>query len=165
VPDVASFASSPPRPRPVAEADSCRAQAERTARIWRPYDQLRAQAQRYRVWALSHPACVAGQVVGADSPDDYFAEEMAGFFAQWSANPHPLGDLPLVVVMGTYGSSVRPPYLSEADWRSDSVRIDLSRLSRRGLLVRDSLSGHHVQLDNPAVVVTAIRDLLRQVRR
>lgn len=165
VPEVASFAANPPSPRPGVETDSCRAQAERSARIWRPYDQLRAQAQRYRVWALSHPTCGAGQVIGAGGQDDYFAEEMAGFFAKWSANPHPLGDLPLVVVMGTQGSSVRPPYLSEADWRSDSLRTDLSKLSRRGLLVRDSLSGHHVQLDNPNLVVTSIRDLLRQVQR
>ena len=88
---------------------------------------------------------------------------MAGFFNKWSADPHPLDSLPLIVVIGTQGASLPPPGLFEADWRGDSLRIDLSRLSRRGRLVRDTLSGHHVQLDNPALVVTLIRDVLHYV--
>jgi KaiC/GvpD/RAD55 family RecA-like ATPase len=54
--------------------------------------------------------------------------------------------------------------LSEADLRSDSLRIDLSKLSTRGRLVLDSLSGHHVQLDNPMLVVNVIRQMMAQVR-
>lgn len=137
-----------------AEADSCRARAERTARIVRPYDQLRAQAQRYRVWALQHPACGEGQ-------DDLFAEQMAAFYNQWKGNPHPLGELLLIVVMGTQRTGP-PPGLSEAEWRSDTLRIDLSQLSRRGRLVTDTLSGHHVQLDNPMLVVSLIRQILHE---
>jgi hypothetical protein len=75
---------------------------------------------------------------------------------------HPLGDLPLVVVLGLQGSGP-PPGLSEAEWRSDSLRIDLSKLSRRGRRVTDSLSGHHVQLDNPALVVSLIREVLHAI--
>ena len=155
VPPVHSFAESPPPPATGVDADSCRARAERTARIVRPYDQLRAQAQRYRIWALQHPACGSGG-------DDYFAEQMAAYYNRWSTDPHPLGDLPLIVVLGTRDRSP-PPGLSEADWKSDSMRIDLSRLSRRGRMVTDSLSGHHVQLDNPTLVVTLIREVLRAV--
>jgi pimeloyl-ACP methyl ester carboxylesterase len=156
IPPPRSFSESPPVPR--ADADTCRRQAERSARIVRPYDQLRAAAQRFRVWALQHPACVAGQ-------DDYFAESMALFYGQWRNKPHPLGDLPLTVVMGTRSSDrAPPPGLSESEWRSDSLRLDLSRLSARGRLINDSLSGHHVQLDNPSVVVKAIVDLLHQIR-
>jgi pimeloyl-ACP methyl ester carboxylesterase len=126
------------------------------ARIWRPYDQLRALAQRYRVQALQHPSCQVFQ-------DDHFAEEMAAFYRQWAVAPHSLGDLPLVVITGTQDGGP-PPGLSEADIRSDSPRIDLSRLSRRGRLVTDTLSGHQVQLDNPSLVVYVIRELLRQAR-
>lgn len=133
IPPVHSLGQSPPKPR--TDADSCRAQAERAARIVRPYDQLGAAAQRYRVWALQHPACVEGE-------DDYFAEAMAQFYDQWSKKPHPLGDLPLIVVMGTHPDSRKPPPgLPEAEWRSDTLRVDLSRLSSRGRLVNDSLSG------------------------
>jgi pimeloyl-ACP methyl ester carboxylesterase len=148
--------SPPPSPPvlPGATVDSCRTQAAQAARITRPYDQLRAQAQRYRLWALSHPAC---RMVG----DDYFAEEMASFYAQWSTSAHPLGDIPLTVVLGTRVE--RPPGLSDSDWRSDSLRIDLSKLSSRGRLVLDSLSGHHVQLDRPSIVVSVVRDVMRQI--
>ena len=146
---------SPPAPATGAEADSGGARAARTARIVRPYDQLRAQAQRYRVWALQHPACGQGQ-------DDLFAEQMAAFYKRWASDPHPLGDIPLIVVLGTQGTGP-PPGLSEAEWRSDSLRIDLSKLSSRGRLVTDSLSGHHVQLDNPAVVVSLIREVLHAI--
>lgn len=151
IPPVHSFAESPPAPAARADADSCRARAERTAR----FDQLRAQAQRYRVWALQHPACGMGQ-------DDFFAEQMAAFYNAWARDPHPLGDLPLIVVMGTQGRS-KPPGLPEEDWRSDTLRIDLSKLSRRVRLVTDTLSGHHAHLDNPALVVSLIREVLRAV--
>jgi hypothetical protein len=67
--------------------------------------------------------------------------------------------LPLIVVMGTQKRGP-PPGLSEADWRSDSLRIDLSKLSRRGRLVTDSSSGHHVQLYNPSFVVSMIREVI-----
>jgi pimeloyl-ACP methyl ester carboxylesterase len=153
IPPPHPLTESPPAAATGPEADSCRARAERTARIVRPYDQLRAQAQRYRVWALQHPAC-------GEHQDDLFAEQMAAFYSEWATNPHPLGDLPLVVIMGTQG--VRPPPgISEAEWRSDSLRIDLSKLARRGRLVMDTLSGHHVQLDNPTLVVNVILEVLR----
>jgi pimeloyl-ACP methyl ester carboxylesterase len=155
VPGVRSLSESPPRPLPAAEADACRARADRNARIWRPYDQLRAQAQRYRVWALQHSGCFAAE-------DNYFAEEMAYFFNRWSATAYPLGDMPLIVVQGTR-PRVRPAGLSLDEWKSDSLRLDLSRLSRRGRLVEDSLSGHHVHLDNPGLVFTVLRELLRQL--
>ena len=154
VPGARGLQESPPVFMRGAEADSCRARAARSARIWRPYDQLRAEAQRYRVWALQHPSCVSWQ-------DDYFAEEMAAFYAKWAAVRHPLGEVPLVVVSGTH-MGPPPPGLSEAELRSDSLRLDLSRLSSRGRLVTDSLSGHHVQLDNPRLIVRIIRDVLRQ---
>jgi pimeloyl-ACP methyl ester carboxylesterase len=156
IPSPRALADSPPIPLPAAERDSCRARAERNARIWRPFEQLDAQAQRYRIWALQHPACVTFQ-------DDYFAEEMAAFYEAWSFVPHPLGDVPLVVILGTKRGAP-PPGLSEAELRSDSLRIDLSKLSSRGRLVSDSLSGHHVQLDNPMIVVNVVRQMMAQVR-
>ena len=157
VPVPRTLNESPPMPMRGPDADASRARAESNARIWRPFDQLGAQAQRYRVWALAHPSCVTSQ-------DDYFAEEMAAFYGKWAATPHPLGNVPLIVVIGTR-TGRPPPGLSEADLKSDSLRIDLSRLSTRGRAVTDSLSGHHVQLDNPGLVVSLIREVLRQSRQ
>jgi pimeloyl-ACP methyl ester carboxylesterase len=156
IPPIRKFQDSPPEWPTAAEVDSCRAQAARTARIVRPYDHLRALAQRHRLWALAHPAC-------AVSKDDFIADELAAFFRQRQIDPSPLGDLPLVLVFGFQGLFV-PPGVDPAALRreTDSLRIDYARLSRRSRLVIDTLSGHHTQLDNPSLVVGLIRDLLHR---
>jgi pimeloyl-ACP methyl ester carboxylesterase len=152
IPPPRRLADGPPSRDTTALGDSCRAQALRMARIWRPYDRLGAAAQRYRVWALGHPACGVAQ-------EDLFAEQMASYYAEWARSAHPLDDLPLTVIMGRR----EPPPLSEAQLRADSARIDLSRLSSRGRLVTDTLSGHHIQLDNPRLVVRGIREIVAGV--
>ena len=51
----------------------------------------------------------------------------------------------------------------EADHRSEQAT--LATLSRSGKLVIATRSGHHIPIDEPEVVVTAIRDVLTAVRR
>jgi pimeloyl-ACP methyl ester carboxylesterase len=154
IPPPRRLADAPPVRDTTAEGDSCRARAARMARIWRPYDRLGAAAQRYRIWALGHPACIVWR-------GDLFAEEMAAVHAVWARSAHPLDSLPVTVIMGRRHEP--PPGLSEAQFRADSARIDLTRLSSRGRLVADSLSGHHVQLENPPLVVRTIRQVAAQV--
>jgi pimeloyl-ACP methyl ester carboxylesterase len=88
--------------------------------------------------------------------DDYLAEELASLYGAWGKKSHPLGDVPLVAITGTK-PRVPPPGLTEAQLRADSLRVDLTKLSSRGREVRDSLSGHHVQRDNPALIVDVVR--------
>jgi pimeloyl-ACP methyl ester carboxylesterase len=151
IPPARSLRESPPLLDTGAVRDSCRARAARSARIWRPYDRLGAEAQRQRVWLLGHPACSVTQ-------DDYFAEEMAAFYALWAHSSHPLDSLPLTVITVLPGSP--PPGLSAAQIRADSARIDLARLSKVATRLVDSTSGHHIHLDNPRLVAAAIRDIL-----
>ena len=74
----------------------------------------------------------------------------------------PFGDIPLVVIYGTQGFFVpKDEEAARLRREADSLRNDYPRLSRRGRLVLDTLSGHHTHLDNPTLVVTAIRELLR----
>lgn len=138
VPSVRSFADSPPIPLEGADRSSCLTGGDRSVRLFRCYAPRTPQ-------------------------DDYFAEEMAYFYSTWAETPHPLGKLPLVVITGTKPRTP-PPGLSEAQLRADSMRLDLSRLSSQGQEVRDSLSGHHVQRDNPVVVVEMIRKMIRANR-
>jgi pimeloyl-ACP methyl ester carboxylesterase len=91
--------------------------------------------------------------------DDYLAEELAAFYAAWARMSHPLGDIPLVVITGTK-PRVPPPGLTEAQLRADSLRLDLTKLSSRGREIRDPLSGHHVQRDNPALIVDVVRRMM-----
>ena len=131
VPPPRSFAESPPVPLTNSDSSACLSGGERKVRLFR---------------------CFAPH-------DDYFAEEMAAFHASWTATPHPLGAIPLVVIMGTKPRDP-PPGLTEAQVRSDSLRLDLAKLSSRGRLVNDPLSGHHVQRDNPAIIVDVVRQMM-----
>jgi pimeloyl-ACP methyl ester carboxylesterase len=135
VPPVRSFAESPPVPSTATDRSTCPTRGDRSVHLFR---------------------CFAPH-------DDYFAEEMDAFYNAWRAKPHPLGTVPLVVITGTK-PRIRPPGLSEAQLRSDSLRVDLSRLSSRSRSVSDSLSGHHVQRDNPALIVDLVRKMMRSER-
>ena len=135
VPPVRSFAESPPVPSTATDQSMCRTGGDRRVRLFQ---------------------CFVPQ-------DDYFAEEMNAFYNAWSATPHPLGTVPLVVITGTKPRTP-PPGLSEAQLRSDSLRLDLSRLSCRGRTVSDSLSGHNVERDNPALIVDVVRRMIRPDR-
>jgi pimeloyl-ACP methyl ester carboxylesterase len=138
VPGVRSFAESPPIPLEGADPTQCLTGGDRNVRL-------------FRCFVLRTPR------------DDFFAEEMAAFHGAWAETPHPLGTVPLVVITGTKPRTL-PPGLSEAQVRADSMRIDLSRLSSRGQELQDTLSGHHVQRDNPAVIVEVVRRMMRANR-
>lgn len=156
IPAVRSFADAPPRISSGDERTSCWARAAAAARIVRPYDQLPAQAQRYRIWLLSHPRC------GDEQDQDYLPDEFAAIAAHRGRDPQPLGGIPLIVIAPARLAT--PQGVSADAWRQEYSEnmADLSRLSRQGRVVTDTLSGHHVHLDNPRTVVAAIRDVLRE---
>lgn len=135
VPPVRTFAESPPIPSIGTDRSACLTRGDRSVHLFR---------------------CYAPQ-------DDYLAEELAAFYSAWERGSHPLGDIPLVVITGTRPRTP-PPGLSEAQLRADSLRLDLTKLSRLGREVRDSLSGHHVQRDNPALIVDVVRRMMSPSR-
>jgi pimeloyl-ACP methyl ester carboxylesterase len=77
------------------------------------------------------------------------------------ANPVPLGDRPLIVVVGTRADPrvtvTMPPELE----REKAAELDdQPRISRNSKLVRDPSSGHHVHVDNPTLVAGAIEEVV-----
>jgi pimeloyl-ACP methyl ester carboxylesterase len=131
-----------------------------------------------RRYASHHPDAVVGMVlVGpthentrlfftADSqwkrvreqPDPTGADFQELHLAR-QANPTPLGDRPLIVVVGT-----RPdPKVSTPDDVAREKATELEeqpRISRNSKLVRDPSSGHHVHVDNPTLVADAIEEVV-----
>jgi hypothetical protein len=114
------------------------------------------------------PAPIAKGLSRPYSPeDDYQADEFEAVFQMRRRKPVPLGDRPLIVLGA--GKRTRPPGTPDSLWfvlqqeRDDQV-ADLSLLSRNSQFVRDSLSGHETQQDNPAIVATAIEDVVRALR-
>jgi pimeloyl-ACP methyl ester carboxylesterase len=166
IPPVQTMKSSPPRP-PSPEQLKEHEEFQKTfgpPKIDPPYDRLPPEAQRLELWARSHPKLAAPS-------EDFWAEELRQLAADRKANPHPLGEMPLVSLAGGKEQlpAEPPPGVSAEEWarlREEKRRqkADLALLSRKGRFVVEAASGHHVHLEAPAAVVAAIRDVVDAVR-
>jgi pimeloyl-ACP methyl ester carboxylesterase len=75
--------------------------------------------------------------------------------ARIAETPPPLGSIPLTVI--TAGGRIIP------GWRE--MQDELAALSARSIHITAQQSGHYVHLDEPELVVQAIRNLVRRVAR
>jgi pimeloyl-ACP methyl ester carboxylesterase len=121
-----------------------------------PRDKLPDDAQKMRTWALAR----IGHVAAGVNPME--VEEIALLRKERRDNPQVYGDMPLIVI--TRG---RP----ESDWtaaREEARRVEhkaMASASRRGQWLLAGRSGHHVQIEQPDIVVAAITDLLSGARK
>jgi pimeloyl-ACP methyl ester carboxylesterase len=136
----------PPPPRPVpTKLDS-------------PYDKLPPEAQRLRLWAMSIP----WRNGGGDSEDmrqDFIAMHNFG-----AGSEHPLGKIPLVVLSKTPGADEDDDYTpDQLKWNRD-LQDQLATLSTNSQHVVAPHSGHHIQMEEPDIVIAAIRRVVDSVR-
>jgi pimeloyl-ACP methyl ester carboxylesterase len=122
-----------------------------------PRDKLPADAQRMRTWTLAQ----LGHVAAAVNP--FENEELASLRAERAKSEHPLGDMPLIVLTRGISEKDGPDGRAEEEHRRDHAAI--AAMSRNGKLVIAAHSGHHVQLDEPELVIKSIRDVLAAVRK
>ena len=123
-----------------------------------PRDKLPADAQRMRTWTLAQ----LGHVAAAVNP--FENEELASLRAERAKSEHPLGDMPLIVLTRGISEEDTPDGKAlEEEHRRDHAAI--AAMSRNGKLVIAAHSGHHVQLDEPELVIKSIRDVLAAVRK
>lgn len=122
-----------------------------------PRDKLPADAQRMRAWALGH----LGHILAGVNPVEH--EELAVLRAERAKSEHPVGALPLVVITRGVPDATGPNAAAmEDEHRKEHAAV--ARMSRRGRLVIATRSGHHVQLDEPELVVSAIREVVVAAR-
>ena len=164
VPPVQTLATSPPKPP--TEDDIKQAEFNRQVfgppKIEPPFDRLPRAAQDLRLWALSNPKLAA-------AAEDFWAEELREMHEARAREPRPLGRLPLVVLVGGRVEKA-PPGVTAEEWRrlSEEKRRQkeaLVNLSDAGSLRVAARSGHHVQLEEPRLVVEAIRQVVGPPRR
>jgi pimeloyl-ACP methyl ester carboxylesterase len=123
-----------------------------------PRDKLPLDAQRMRTWTLAQVKHVAAAV----NPFEH--EELAGLRAERAKSEHPLGDMPLVVL--TRGIPEKPgPDGHDFSLEHASDQAALTDLSRNGKQIIAARSGHHVQLDEPQLVATAIQQVVAAARK
>lgn len=118
-----------------------------------PYDELPAAAQQARTWALSQASHYAA------NNSAFGGDETAAMRVERLTTDYPLGDMPLVVV--TRGEAITTgPQAQEREQERVQQRGDLVRLSRQGKQVIAERSGHHIHIDQPELVVDAIREVV-----
>jgi hypothetical protein len=156
VPEPAALHERPPQFATGDAAQRCRSVAA-SATVFGPYLKLPSREQQSLLWLLRNPKCY---VTG----DDYLPEEFASMHEKRLQTPYPLESMPLVVIARMRSSP--PPGVDRNEWEREKLahKHDLATLSMQGRVVTDSLSGHHIHIDNPGLVVNTIRDMVRRVR-
>jgi pimeloyl-ACP methyl ester carboxylesterase len=122
-----------------------------------PRDKLPVEAQQMRVWALSQ----VKHYVAHFNPFDN--EELALMVAEQDRKEHPFGDLPLVVLSrGTRAHTGDSQWIEDERVRGQAA---LAHLSSRGRQKVAAGSGHHIQIEDPELVVSAIQEVLAPLRK
>lgn len=145
--------SSPPKL--LSDANEKRPHSSR--KINPPYDRLPSGTQQLQLWAWSLPPKV-------EQGEDYLPEEMKELYQRSLSTAHPLGDRPLITIVGMR-EDTPPPGMPQEQWDAlHREKVDQKRafqdLSTNSKVVEDKVAGHAVQLDDPDTVVTAIHDVL-----
>jgi pimeloyl-ACP methyl ester carboxylesterase len=123
-----------------------------------PRDKLPANAQRMRTWSYAQVK------MHISNDNDFEAEELGILRAERTRTEHVLGDMPLIVLSrGLPEDSSPAGRTAEEEHNRDQAA--LIALSRAGKQVIAKRSGHHIPLDEPDLVVAAIRDVIAAARR
>jgi pimeloyl-ACP methyl ester carboxylesterase len=123
-----------------------------------PRDKLPIEAQRMRTWALGQVKHYAAAV------NPFEAEELASLRAERAKSEHPLGEMPLIVLTrGISEQSAPDSKTFEEEHKKDHA--ELAKLSKNGKIIIAAHSGHHVQLDEPELVVQSIREVITAARK
>lgn len=157
-----------PRPRPAATAQENATPPPAPPRpappphLEPPFDKLPSSAQQLRLWAMSIPWSKE-RFAGGDIQD--FRGDFIEVHEALSGE-HPLGDLPVVVISKTPGAEAADDedYTKEQLEWNRNLQDKLAGESSNSLHIVAKHSGHHVQLDDPALVSAAIFEVLRAVR-
>jgi pimeloyl-ACP methyl ester carboxylesterase len=165
VPAVQTMKTSPSKP----PTEEDKKQAEFNAQVFgppkieAPFDKLPPDVQKTRLWMLSHPKLSAAS-------DDFWPEELQAMYLARAADPTPLGDKPLIVLIASGKGEKVPSNVSAEDWKrlvdeKRQQKIGMANLSRDHELIFAEQSGHHIQLDEPELVVNAIQQVVESARK
>jgi hypothetical protein len=98
---------------------------------------------------------------------DFFPEELQEIYESRKKTTYPLGDIPLIVLSGAIhnypdGLNVSAEELTK---EKEHDQADLLNLSRNSKQIIAKKSGHEIHLDEPDLVVAAIRAVVDAAKR
>jgi pimeloyl-ACP methyl ester carboxylesterase len=118
-----------------------------------PRDKLPPEAQRMRAWARGQLGHIAAGV------NPFEMEELAALRAEQAKSEYPFGDKPLIVLTrGIPEESGPNGKAMEEERRRNHAAV--AKRSRRGKLIVATRSGHHIQMDEPELVIQSIREVV-----
>jgi pimeloyl-ACP methyl ester carboxylesterase len=128
-----------------------------------PYDKLPPSLQQVRLWAMSQPNYSPAR----SSEFDLLPEEMARMYSERSKIKYPLGDIPLFVLTRSKSqlSVGGDPAKEKLNESHDRLQADLANLSTNGKQIISKSGGHHLQLDDPVLVIDAITQAVNAIRQ
>ncbi len=166
LPPVQTLKSSPPKPPTAEDLEQFQFNQKMfgAPRIEPPFDKLTPAAQALRLWFLSQqPRTAAGQ--------NFWAEELQAMYEARAKNPYQLGNTPFIILIPkSQGGSSPPPGIAADEWKrvieeKHQQKVEMTKLSHNSKLIIAEKSGHHIPLDEPDVVVDAVRQVLESVRQ
>jgi pimeloyl-ACP methyl ester carboxylesterase len=132
-------------------------------RLEAPLDRLPAAVQRIWRWAEAQPVYRMAQAAELD----WSPEELARMHAKRAIDRASLGQMPLIVLARAHGGYADGMSISadslEAERRA--LMADLARLSARGKLIFAEHAGHNIHVEDPALVIRSIREVVEVVRK
>jgi pimeloyl-ACP methyl ester carboxylesterase len=120
-----------------------------------PFDRLPEPMQQARQWAFEKVVRDFGWLPNTLAAAESWRQEFIALRRQRLSGPHPLGNLPLRVLEREKDTN--------DTWHRQQVQ--LSELSSAGKLIKADKSGHMIHIERPDLVVEAILDLVREIRR
>ena len=163
--ELASGRTIPPvkttLPRPAVPNASQRATRSSQSALDAPYDKLPLKEQQMHLWAMSQPSY---EEAGSSETFEFLADELARIYSERSTRKYSLGDIPLIVL--TRGIAGEDEQANRRLFEEhDRLQVDLLSLSTNSKQIIAKHSGHHVQLEEPALVIDAIKEVVNAVRR
>jgi pimeloyl-ACP methyl ester carboxylesterase len=125
-----------------------------------PFDRLPKEAQRFQAWAQSLPP----GLLGGDWND--VREDLRDVKRAGGAGSHAFRGIPVFVLSAGKDDFEDERQASAAVQRSQFIlgQLELAKLSTNSRRVVASASGHRIQLEEPDVVVEAVRQVIESVR-
>lgn len=153
-----------PKPRPASvtiPSAVVRQQAPSESHIGPPFDKLPLNIQRMRLWAMSLPRTKA---IDEGGDIESFRGDFIAAYSLTRANKgrHPLGSIPLIVL--TANSLRDPDYTQEQYEWNRRLQTEMAGYSSNSKRVVTRKGEHYIQLEEPAIVVESIREVLNAAR-
>lgn len=120
-----------------------------------PFDRLPPALQQARQWAFEKVVRDFGWLPNTLAVAESWRQEFTALRRQRLSGPHPLGNLPLRVLERERGAT--------DSWHVQQVQ--LAALSSEGKLIKAEGSGHMIHLQRPDLIVEAVQDVVRDIRR